>query len=245
MREIYLEKIGNVLKNRRVEKGYSVEDVASILKINPDYIRGLEDYRTELFPAPVFFKGFLKNYATFLELDTNDIMSVYMALTGAVTPESGGEMLQIESAKGTKKVFSLKYIVIAGIIILIIFSWARVSYINYQKKSELEKRMATNFNTMTTAKELALQEEKKKIIAMAQKEDVVKIKTNDNCWVEVRFENSKIFQGLLMAGEEREFSYKKGMVVKVGNAGAVELHVKGDVKKELGRKGEVREFVID
>lgn len=243
MREQYLEKIGNVLKNKREEKGLSIHDVATAIKINADYIRGLEDYRIEVFPAEIFFKGFLKNYAAYLELNALELLNEYQKLRG-----TGNELSKTVSQKEKNRSINtsvIKYGVIIFIFGLIVFSWLRVSYINYQKKSELEKRIATNFNTMTTAKELSLHEEKKKILDSAQKNELVKIKVTDNCWVEVKVDNTKIFQGLLGQGDEREFPYKKGMVFKVGNAGAVELYVKGEKKADYGRKGEVKEFVVE
>lgn len=244
MKEEYLEKIGNVLKKAREEKGYSVEYVASILKINPDYIRGLEDFKKEHFPAAVFFKGFLRNYAIFLELDAEELLKNYSSMSGEFRVEQ--QVISTKRDVGCLKRF-LKpgYLVIFAVLLLILFSWLRVLHVNYKKKSELEKRIASNFNTMTTAKELALHEEKKKLLSLNQKNDVIKIKTHESCWVEVKHENVKIFQGLLLAGEEREFSYKKGTIIKVGNAEAVELNVKGEIKKDLGRKGEVKEIVID
>lgn len=245
MKEQYLERIGNVLKKRREEKGYSIEHVSTTLKINPDYIIGLEEFREQLFPAPIFFKGFLKNYAKFLGLDEEEIVSIYTSLLEKDDNKHIRQGNSEVNVVSIKKKDTIKYLVIFGFIALILFSWLRVTYINYQKKSELEKRLATNFNTMTTAKELALQEEKNRILSVAKKEDIIKIKTTDTCWVEVRYENNKIFQGLLMSGEEREFSYKRGMVFKVGNAAAVEINVKGEVRKELGKKGEVKEIFID
>ncbi|GAB4440885.1 MAG: DUF4115 domain-containing protein [bacterium] len=246
MKEQYLDKVGNILKKTREEKGLSVDYVASVLKINPDYIRGLEEFRQELFPAPVFFKGFLKNYANFLDLNAEELVSIYLSLITGDDKRAGvSKNTDTSVPSKTKRKDLIKYVVVFGFFAIIIFSWLRVSYINYQKKSELEKRLATNFNTMTTAKELALQEEKNKILAVAKKEDVVKVRTNDNCWIEVKYDNNKIFQGLLLSGEEREFSYKKGMIFKVGNAAAVEMTVKGEVRKDLGRKGEVKEIVIE
>lgn len=245
MREQYLEKIGNVIKTRREEKGLSINDVASAIKVNADYIRGLEDYRIDIFPAEIFFKGFLKNYAAFLELNAEELLNEYLKLKSTVV---GDELPKIVNQKVESKSINasvIKYGVIIFIFGLIIFSWLRVTFINYQKKSELEKRIATNFNVMTTAKEIALHEEKKKILDTAQKNELIKIKVTDNCWVEVKVDNAKIFQGLLTQGDEREFPYKKGMVFKVGNAGAVELYVKGEKKSAYGRKGEVKEFVIE
>lgn len=246
MKEEYLEKIGNVLKKAREEKGYSVEYVASILKINPDYIRGLEEFKKEHFPAAVFFKGFLKNYAIFLNLNVAEILKDYSLVSGESRVEWQNSGIDTRrDDRNLKRFLKPGYLVIWAILLLIVFSWLRVLHVNYKKKSELEKRIASNFNTMTTAKELALHEEKKKLFSLAQQNDVIKIKTNDSCWIEVKHGNVKIFQGLLLAGEEREISYKKGTVIKVGNAEAIELNYKGEIKKGFGKKGEVKEIVID
>ncbi len=235
-----LIKIGSLLKEKRESLGLTILDVSNVLKINPTYIEAIEKGEIEKFPAEVYFKGFLKNYAKYLEVDISGIVEeVKVKKESTIDP--------IEQTKKANKTLHYGYIFIACVALFIIFSWARIEYINVKSKSEYEKRQNTSFKTMTTAKELALHEQKKHILDMKEKnsKNLIVIKTKEDCWIEVRDGETKIFQGLLVAGEKREIDYKKGLKMKLGNAEAVEIEVNGKKMDKLGKKGEVKELVIE
>lgn len=247
MKELYREKIGDALKKRREEKGLTYEKAAADLKINPTYLDALETGDIEKTPALVFFKGFLKNYGDYLGFDGKklvEILSQEILNEKSLTPvESKEDALKEEHRK---KIFVYSFLTVIALII--IFSWVRVSHVNYEKNIEIEKRKSTNFNTLTTTKEIALHEEKKRIIGEVEKlteKDLIIIKASKDCWVEAVFEGNKIYQGLLLQGDKKELPFKRGMKIKFGNVGGVELIVKGEIKKDLGKDGEVKEIYID
>jgi len=236
-----LIKIGSLLKEKRESLGLTILDVANVLKINPTYIEAMEKGEIEKFPAEVYYKGFLKNYAKYLKVDISGMFE-------EVKVKEESTIGPIEETKKTNKKWHFGYIFIACVALFIIFSWARIEYINVKSKSEFEKRQNTSFKTMTTAKELALHEQKKQILDMKDKssnKNLIIIKTKEDCWIEVRDGESKIFQGLLVSGEKREIDYKKGLKLKIGNAEAVEIEVNGKKMDKLGKKGEVKELVIE
>jgi cytoskeleton protein RodZ len=234
-----LIKIGSLIKERRESLGISIFDVSNILKINPTYIEAIEKGDIDRFPAEVYYKGFLKNYAKYLEVDISGMLQELK-----IKEES--TIRTIEKKKTNKK-WHFGYIFVACVALFIIFSWARIEYIKMKSKSEFEKRQNTSFKTMTTAKELALHEQKKQILGMKEKssKNLIIIKTKDDCWIEVKDGENKIFQGLLVSGEKREIDYKKGLRLKVGNAEAVEIEINGKKMDKLGSKGEVKELVIE
>jgi cytoskeletal protein RodZ len=234
-----LIKIGSLIKERRESLGISIFDVSNILKINPTYIEAIEKGDIDRFPAEVYYKGFLKNYAKYLEVDISGMLQELK-----IKEES--TIRTIEKKKTNKK-WHFGYIFVACVALFIIFSWARIEYIKMKSKSEFEKRQNTSFKTMTTAKELALHEQKKQILGMKEKssKNLIIIKTKDDCWIEVKDGENKIFRGLLVSGEKREIDYKKGLRLKVGNAEAVEIEINGKKMDKLGSKGEVKELVIE
>jgi cytoskeletal protein RodZ len=74
--------VGERLRQRRVELGLTIRDLASITKIQASHLQYLEEDRYEEFPAEVFARGFLKNYAKELRLDQDDIIEAYEGQTG-------------------------------------------------------------------------------------------------------------------------------------------------------------------
>ncbi|MCA9386057.1 helix-turn-helix domain-containing protein [Candidatus Dojkabacteria bacterium] len=75
--EYLQEQVGEKLRQKRKELGKSLLDVEVETKIKQKYIKALEEGAYEVFPAEVYIKGFLKNYAKFLELNPELILKLY------------------------------------------------------------------------------------------------------------------------------------------------------------------------
>lgn len=72
-----LKTIGGILKEKRVEKNLSHEQVSEIIKINPEYLMALEEGDYDKFPSEVYIQGFLKNYSRFLGIETDRALALY------------------------------------------------------------------------------------------------------------------------------------------------------------------------
>lgn len=68
---------GARLRRARLLRGVEVEDVASATKINPAYLRFLEEDRFDDLPAVVYVRGFVAAYARFLGLDASRVSRSY------------------------------------------------------------------------------------------------------------------------------------------------------------------------
>ncbi len=59
---------GATLKARRVELGYTLDKVSAQLKLTPRQIDAIENERFDELPGNTFVRGFVRNYARFLDL---------------------------------------------------------------------------------------------------------------------------------------------------------------------------------
>jgi cytoskeleton protein RodZ len=66
-------QIGQLLENKRREKGLSLKDVEEATKIRKRYLEGLEREDYAMLPDPIYAHGFLKTYANFLGLDGENL----------------------------------------------------------------------------------------------------------------------------------------------------------------------------
>ena len=55
-----LKKIGNTIKEARLSKNQSVNELASNLKISEQQLKAIEDGRDDLLPETVFVKAMIK-----------------------------------------------------------------------------------------------------------------------------------------------------------------------------------------
>ncbi|MDH4183240.1 MAG: helix-turn-helix domain-containing protein [Nitrospinota bacterium] len=68
---------GGNLRDIRLSKRISLEQIAKTTKIRKAYLEALENETVGIFPAPVFARGFLKNYAQALGLDPAEVAGKY------------------------------------------------------------------------------------------------------------------------------------------------------------------------
>ncbi len=72
--------LGQILQSARRAQELSVEQIAGELRIEQHHLQALEDERFDLLGAPVFAKGYLKQYANRLGLDYEDLLVEYYRL---------------------------------------------------------------------------------------------------------------------------------------------------------------------
>jgi flagellar biosynthesis protein FlhG len=69
---------GSRLRRRRMRCGMEIEEIAGITKVNPTYLRFIEEERFSELPAPVYVRGFVSAYASCVGLDASRVAASYM-----------------------------------------------------------------------------------------------------------------------------------------------------------------------
>lgn len=69
--------IGITLQNKRREKKISLKKASEDTKIRIKYLIALEEENYDIFPADVYLKGFLRNYANYLGLSGDELIQIY------------------------------------------------------------------------------------------------------------------------------------------------------------------------
>lgn len=69
---------GNVLKQIREQRGISIQEIADRTRINITYLYFIEEDNFRSFPAEVYLRSYLAQYARILQLDTKTLVEGYM-----------------------------------------------------------------------------------------------------------------------------------------------------------------------
>ena len=69
-----MARLGETLRAQREKKGITLEQAASDTHIREKFLKGLEDSDYQTLPGTVYTKGFLRNYAEYLELPTEELV---------------------------------------------------------------------------------------------------------------------------------------------------------------------------
>jgi len=69
---------GARLRRARMRCGVEYEAIANTTKVNPEYLKFIEDERFDDLPAAVYVRGFVMGYASCVELDGKKVAASYM-----------------------------------------------------------------------------------------------------------------------------------------------------------------------
>jgi cytoskeletal protein RodZ len=116
-------ELGNRLKDARLAKGLSLEDLQSITKIQKRYLIGLEEGNYSSMPGNFYVRAFVKQYAEALQLNPDEIFETYKNEIPATHNDDLTEQLsRVKTRKtvseGSSKIFDIIPKVLIGVFII-------------------------------------------------------------------------------------------------------------------------------
>jgi cytoskeleton protein RodZ len=78
-------QVGHVLQERREDLGLDLDEIGAMLRIKPAYLAALEQGRSDDLPGPAYAIGFVRAYADFLGLDTEQVLARLKGEVAGVT----------------------------------------------------------------------------------------------------------------------------------------------------------------
>jgi len=242
--------VGDILRAAREKKGLTFKDVENETSIRSLYIESIEKGDYGALPGAVYTKGFIRNYATMLGLDSDAVLKQYYDETNTAAPASAGpEAEEARTADPADPPFqsgmdfhdrvekshrSQNILIVVGVIAL-----AVVGSVYYFFGSD---------DTASTVKPGAVQTQEKAQPAPLETKPAVPMdgvevaaKFSARCWTQVTADGKTIYEGTAEKGQTFTWKGKDRVVVTAGNAGAVELTWNGKEQGKLGQDGDVVE----
>ena len=72
-----MKTAGQILRGRRIKKNLKIAQVARATKIRPFYLKALEEDDYQKLPSATSARGFIKNYAEFLGLSSDEVLAIF------------------------------------------------------------------------------------------------------------------------------------------------------------------------
>lgn len=96
-------ELGTHLKEARLAKGYTLEDLQEKTKIQKRYLSAIEEGNYGVMPGTFYVRAFIKQYAEVVDLDANELFETYKSeLPTSATTESVNTNVTIQqSSKGS------------------------------------------------------------------------------------------------------------------------------------------------
>ncbi|MEG0258769.1 MAG: helix-turn-helix domain-containing protein [Lysinibacillus sp.] len=125
-----MNELGARLKEARLSKGYSLDDLQELTKIQKRYLVGIEEGNYSIMPGSFYVRAFIKQYAEAVGLDPDEILETFKKeLPGSPSGPVSNSMVQGNRRKLTKgpsnKMLEAmpKFIVGIFIVVIIIVFW--------------------------------------------------------------------------------------------------------------------------
>ncbi len=114
-------KVGGMLHDARVKKGYKLEDVSKELYIRKSFLEAIESSNYEEIPEPPYGIGFIRSYAEFLGLNSARIVQLFKEETDAKNQKEDVYVLepQAEATMPNKKYLGISVLAV----VLLYVAW--------------------------------------------------------------------------------------------------------------------------
>lgn len=240
-----MASIGESLKNKRLEKKLSLEEISKRTKVQKKVLEALEQDKAEEMLGPVYAKSFLKKYSLFLGLKTSSVLDKTSA-----AKSSAPFILDIASQKRKdkdwQKIISLaKNIVLISVIIIItVVASARMVRLVYTKattssKAKVEKSTKSSAASGVTEKKATPPHTSSAKVTPSR----LLLKTKRDVWAQIKVDQHIAFEGILKKASQEEWAFKKEMRLWVGNGAFVELTLNGKYYGSPGR-GVIKNIIV-
>ncbi|PMD73272.1 helix-turn-helix domain-containing protein [Companilactobacillus nuruki] len=122
-----MDEIGQKLRNARIKKGYTIDDLQQITKIQKRYLIAIEEGQFDHLPGDFYVRAFIKQYSDAVGMSSDDLLEEYKAEipNSQPTQEAKPEETKTRSIKEESNSFFSNlgnYIpqIIVGIVVLVI-----------------------------------------------------------------------------------------------------------------------------
>ena len=250
--------IGDLLRRERERQNLSIKDIEKATSIRALYIDAIEKGEYKTLPGEVYAKGFVRNYANYLELNANEIVNAFneemhpqeelQESAGSSSAEEarqeqsaernreeyrGPKITSLESYPMEKKSHGVRNALMVATAVFVVAFAALIAFGGDEEPSAPAPR----------AKTQTQQGQKQTEAAPKPTADGVEVKLSftDRCWTEVVVDGKTEFEGTAEKGKVLTLKGKDKVHITAGNAGALNYSLNGKDMGAIGQKGEVVE----
>lgn len=242
---------GSWLRQQREIRNINLREISDNTKIGMRYLEALEEDRFEVLPAPIFAKGFLREYAKYVGLDADEVVNYYLAAEQRRRAELGIEepppprtpprASVVPQADGRKGLW-------IGLAVVVLLVAAVALWLGRRSGESSEPAVTPPIAPPVSAPvpppPAAASPEP--AAAPADGPFTVNLSFTAECWVEAVVDGNRRISELRVQGESMQIEAAQSVVLTLGNAGAVRVDVNGRPVSLSAAPGQVvRDLVID
>lgn len=209
------------LRRQREMREVPLREIADVTKISLRYLEALEQDRFDVLPAPVFAKGFLREYSRYVGLDADEVVNSFLIATGEMV-KSEEEVVEEESERARSRKTPLVAVLALALIVVVVVVIALLGRV----------RKAQPVETSPIAAPLQVMKEPAPVESAVEPEVeaiplTVIIDFTEDCWVEAIVDEDRTITELRVQGESMRIEAQSTVLLTLGNPGGVRVEVNG------------------
>ena len=256
---------GSILRRCREFHGISLEEASEATKIGVSHLKALEYDQIKEFANQVYLKGFLRIYATFLGLNSDDIARMYDKLFGVKTEKTVPEYSAAAPVRLQRRMISFKKMLVPalllGLILITSTFWGSPPSPVRQPQpavaaapppqqaaiqpvqSSVRNSKAEQKLPLSRAEQSPVAQPNSEITAATKRPSetaegfILKIKVTQNGTLTAVVDGSGPQLYELTFGDVIEWKAEKKVALELSNAGGVDVELNGKPYKALGLPG--------
>jgi cytoskeleton protein RodZ len=258
--------LGLWLRRTRETRQISLPDAEKALRIRRRYLQALEMGDYTALPGEIQARGFLRNYARYLNLPVEEALARYDAeiqgrpmqprahTNSPLEPKAPvvnrpsvfspppTEAEEIASPRARIPSFVFQILLVALVFFVVVaggsFIWLQIANRN-QHTNGASTPATTQVQTSGTTTTQSTPTTPLTFVASADGLVHLQLMANEHAWVRVSADDRIIFEGTADPGQMLETSAEGMLIVATGNGGAFQIYINGTDWGTLGGSGEV------
>lgn len=257
---------GAILRRCREFHGITLEEASETTKIGISYLKALEEDQIREFANQAYLKGFLRIYATYLGLNSDDVARMYGKLFGIQGEKPDPALTSVVPPRQARRLIFLKKLLFPAFLLTVILITANFfkrppvplvrqpkpavvvapppqdAAVQVAQSSVRNRKVERDIPPPKTERAPSEPPFPEKTITSKHPADpakgfILKIKVTQNGSLTSTVDGSESQQYELTIGDVIEWKAEKNITLELSNAGGVDIELNGKPYKSLGAPG--------
>lgn len=235
--------MGERFRAAREARGLTLSDVAEQIRIRSVYLAAIEDESWSTIGAPVYIRGFIRTYARFLAMDPEEAVAAFNRTQPLAASAPLGSAEPPREPTVRRRGAAVIWLAAAVAVLLIGF----VVYNELTMRSNQLAATAVSPSASSVASPsppaspvAATPARTRALQGAGDGPNSLALVLSAPSWLRVTVDGNVSMEGTFPAGTSKTF-HGRNALVRIGNAGGVEVYVDGRDVGKLGKPGDVVE----
>ena len=232
------DALGERFRAAREARGLALSDVADQIRIRSVYLAAIEEGNWSTIGAPVYIRGFLRTYARFVGIDPEEAVAAF----NRTQPASGSGQSTAARADGSEEEEGRRrgplLIWVAATVAVLLIAFVVYNELTMRQPAATASAVSVPPSAAASAAPSPAAATPTPLPAGPGGPRSLALVLSAPSWLRVTVDGSVSMEGTFPAGTSKTFHGKNAMV-RIGNAGGVEIYIDGKNVGKLGKPGDV------